>query len=69
MHISINILHEYYTPISIKRQASLDKIAIFVDYDHFYVNIVMLTAETAILHCLPFQTISYILRNTCARGY
>ena len=50
MHISINILHEYYTPISTKRQANLGKIAFFVDYDHFYVNIIMSTKVTMMHH-------------------
>ena len=41
---AINILHEYYTPKSTKRQAKLDKNTFFVDYDHFYVNIIMSTS-------------------------
>jgi len=32
---------EYYTPKTIEIQVFLDKITIFVDYAHFYVNIIM----------------------------
>ena len=40
---AINILHEHYTPKSTKRQVKLDINTFFVDYDHFYVNIIMST--------------------------
>ena len=43
-------LHEYYTPKSMKFQAVLDKITIFVDYADFYVNTIMSTAETVLLY-------------------
>jgi len=39
-------LHEYYTPKSTELQDVLSIFTIFVDYDDFYVNIVMLTRAT-----------------------
>ena len=38
-----NILHEYYTPKTLKIQAVLAIFTIFVNYADFYVNIIMLT--------------------------
>jgi len=40
------ILHKYYTPKPTEFQDVLSIFTIFVDYDDFYVNIVMLTQET-----------------------
>lgn len=39
-------MHEYYTPKVPKFQAILSKSTIFVNYDHFYVNTIMLTNDT-----------------------
>ena len=42
-HKCIIILHEYYTPKTTETQVILDNFTIFVDYDYFYVNIIMST--------------------------
>ena len=39
-------MHEYYTPNSNKMQGFLVIFTIFVDYAHFYVNMIMLTVKT-----------------------
>lgn len=39
-------MHEYYTPNLNKMQGFLANFTIFVDYDHFYVNAIMLTSVT-----------------------
>lgn len=57
MRSPINILHEYYTPKSAKTQVSLDKITFFVNYDHFYVNIIMSTCATERIFC--FTILNY----------
>ena len=36
-------IHPYYTPFFIKFQAKSEQMAIFVDYDDSYVNIIMST--------------------------
>ena len=40
-------IHEYYTSNSTKLQGFLVIFTIFVDYAHFYVNMVMLTVQTS----------------------
>ena len=49
---SLNILHHYYTPNPPKTQVNLDITTFFVNYAHNYVNIVMSTFETKVLHLL-----------------
>ena len=39
-------MHEYYTPNSNKMQGFLVIFTIFVDYAHFYVNMIMSTDKT-----------------------
>ena len=39
-------MHEYYTPNLNKMQGFLVIFTIFVDYAHFYVNMIMLTVKT-----------------------
>ena len=38
---NIRKMLDYYTTKSLQKQAKMDKIPIFVYYDHFYVNIIM----------------------------
>ena len=40
-------MHEYYTPKTNKMQGFLVIFTIFVDYAHFYVNMIMSTKKTA----------------------
>ena len=49
-------MHEYYTPKVPKFQAILSKSTIFVNYDHFYVNTIMLTNDTVLPYPLSFST-------------
>lgn len=44
--IPVNIFLEHYTSKCLKKQANMNIICIFVYYDNFYVNKVMLTNET-----------------------
>ena len=43
-------IHPYYTLKFTKIQVNLAKMPFFVNYDDFYVNIVMLTCATGLLH-------------------
>ena len=42
-------MHTYYTPNLGKLQAFLAIFTLFVNYDNFYVNTIMLTAVTGVL--------------------
>jgi hypothetical protein len=54
------MIHPYYTPKFIQFQAILAKMAIFVDYDDFYVNIFMSTFEPGPYFLLSFSIIRAI---------
>lgn len=58
-HLSIR-MRLYYTPKTIKFQVFLGKYTIFVNYAHFYVNIVMLTTQLYIKSC--FAIFDYLTR-------
>ena len=60
-------MHEYYTPISNKMQGFLVIFTIFVDYDHFYVNMIMSTKTTIL--CENIQNLFKIRRYwACAKS-
>jgi hypothetical protein len=62
-------LLKYYTPKTIQMQATMGKITLFVNYDDFYVNIVMSTRVTASLLDLQFSTATQILRRHIRQKY
>ena len=64
----ISQIHEYYTPNLNKMQGILVIFTIFVDYAHFYVNMIMSTVKTAkpkIIHFLFINT--YVALSRCRR--
>ena len=60
----ISQMHDYYTLILNKKQGFLDFFAIFVDYAHFYVNIIMSTKTTLIrIKIQNFQKSIYLVHK------
>ena len=51
-------MHEYYTPNPNKMQGFLVIFTIFVDYAHFYVNMIMLTVKTKVSKNIQFLFIN-----------
>lgn len=62
------LIHPYYTPKFTKFQAILAKRAFFVNYDDFYVAMIMLTSEIRLLFSLSFLTIQATSWGPSARS-